>query len=69
MLNRVIEKGTLKCHQYWPGGQGEEVQCEAAGLRVTNIGTVPGDHYSVSTLRWPDGTTSSTMTIPPFLEP
>lgn len=51
MLNRVIEKGTLKCHQYWPGGQGEEVHCEAAGLRVTNIGTVPGDHYSVSTLR------------------
>ena len=63
MLNRVIEKGTLKCHQYWPGGQGEEVQCEAAGLRVANIGTVPGDHYSVSTLRWPDGTCSVQGTV------
>ena len=52
MLNRVIEKGTLKCHQYWPAEEGEEVACEAAGITVANIGTVPGDHYNITTLRW-----------------
>lgn len=51
MLNRVIEKGTLKCHQYWPAEEGEEVACEAAGITVANIGTVPGDHYNITTLR------------------
>ena len=51
MLNRVIEKGTLKCHQYWPAEEGEEVACEAAGITVANVGTVPGDHYNITTLR------------------
>jgi len=51
MLNRVVEKGTLKCHQYWPGVVGEVVQCDQVGITVENINTVPGDHYNVSTLR------------------
>ena len=48
---RVIEKGTLKCHQYWPASAGETVTCEAVELSITNINFVPGDHYNVSTLR------------------
>ena len=48
---RVIEKGTLKCHQYWPASAGETVTCEAVQLSITNVNFVPGDHYNVSTLR------------------
>jgi len=51
MLNRVIEKGTLKCHQYWPASEGETATCEAVELSITNVNFVPGDHYNVSTLR------------------
>ena len=50
-LHRVIEKGTLKCHQYWPASAGETVTCEAVELAITNVNFVPGDHYNVSTLR------------------
>ncbi|XP_052819203.1 tyrosine-protein phosphatase non-receptor type 1-like isoform X1 [Mya arenaria] len=38
MLNRVIEKGTLKCHQYWPLGEDEddeEMMYEETGLKIT----------------------------------
>lgn len=51
MLNRVMEKGTLKCHQYWPTEKGESVTFEDVGLSVTNIEITPGQHYSISTLR------------------
>jgi len=51
MLNRVIEKGTLKCYQYWPPTMGECLTCEQVGITVENIKTVPGDHYNKSTLR------------------
>lgn len=51
MLNRVIENGTLKCHQYWPGGEEEVVMCEMVGLKVENIETKPGDHYNIGILR------------------
>jgi len=51
MLNRVIEKGTLKCHQYWPASAGETVTCEAVELSITNVDFVPGENYNVSTLR------------------
>jgi len=51
MLNRVMENGTLKCEQYWPGLQGDLVKYDVAGLTVENMVTQPGDHYNVSTLR------------------
>jgi len=51
MLNRVIEKGTIKCHQYWPQVMGETIQCEEVGLSVENINAVPGEHYTTATLR------------------
>ena len=50
-IYRVIEKGTLKCHQYWPASEGETATCEAVELSITNVNFVPGDHYNVSTLR------------------
>jgi len=51
MLNRIVEKGTLKCFQYWPPQQGDSLTCDAVGLTVTNVTTEPGEHYNVSTLR------------------
>jgi len=51
MLNRVMEKGTLKCHQYWPTGQGDCLTFDDVGLKVENIEVTPGEHYNISTLR------------------
>jgi len=52
MLNRVIEKSTPKCHQYWPADTDTEaMKFEEAGLEVENVGLTPGQHYNISTLR------------------
>lgn len=51
MLNRVMEKGTLKCHQYWPTCKGEVLKFDEVGLEVENTETSPGQHYNISTLR------------------
>lgn len=51
MLNRVMEKGQIKCHQYWPIDQGDDMIFEEEGLKLENIHSVPGDHYTVRTLR------------------
>jgi protein tyrosine phosphatase len=50
MLNRLIEKGSKKCHNYWPAGPGESLDCSEAGLVVTNESVVPGQHYNLTTL-------------------
>ena len=51
MLNRVIEKGTPKCHQYWPREKDDRMSFEEVGLAVENISLTPGQHYNISTLR------------------
>ena len=50
MLNRLIEKGSKKCHNYWPANPGERLNCAEAGLTVTNESVVPGQHYNLTTL-------------------
>lgn len=50
MLNRLIEKGSKKCHNYWPANPGETLNCYSAGLTVTNESVVPGQHYNLTTL-------------------
>ena len=52
MLNRVIEKGTNKCHQYWPREKDDAMSFEEVGLAVENISLTPGQHYNISTLRY-----------------
>ena len=52
MLNRVMEKGQLKCHQYWPMEENDEMIFEDVGLKLENIHSVPGDHYTSRTLRY-----------------
>jgi len=51
MLNRVIEKGTLKCHPYWPQDTGDTIECPESGLVVLNESCVPGTHYNLTTLK------------------
>lgn len=54
MLNKVIEKGSLKCHQYWPLGQhrgdDDEVDFEDVGLKVTFIDESEQNYFIVRTL-------------------
>jgi len=50
MLNRLIEKGTLKCHQYWPPNVGECFECSDSGFSVKNESCVPGPDYNLTTL-------------------
>ncbi|XP_060593890.1 tyrosine-protein phosphatase non-receptor type 1-like [Ruditapes philippinarum] len=52
MLNRVIEKGTLKCHQYWPLGEDEdeeELTFDDTNLKVTLQEEQAYQHYTVRT--------------------
>ncbi len=51
MLNRVMEKGQLKCQQYWPADEGDEMVFEDVGLMLENVSSDPGDHYTVRNLR------------------
>ena len=54
MLNRVFEKGQLKCHQYWPIATGDSMSFEDVGLTLENVHSVPGDHYTVRKFRLTD---------------
>lgn len=54
MLNRIFEKGVLKCHQYWPEGEGSNLECDElreVGLTLKNVSSKSGKHYTVRTLR------------------
>lgn len=51
MLNRVYEKGQLKCHQYWPINVGGCTVLTDVKLKLEHVHSVPGEHYTVRTLR------------------
>ena len=51
MLNRVIEKNTPKCHQYWPAEADDVMSFSDVNLTVENISMTPGQHYNISSLR------------------
>lgn len=54
MLNKVIEKGTLKCHQYWPVGEDygadEELVFEENNVKVILLDERTYDHYIIRLL-------------------
>ena len=52
MLNRVIEKSAIKCDQYWPLEPGQLMSWDPVGLSVENVAQTPGQHYTISTLRY-----------------
>lgn len=58
MLNRIIEKNTVKCHQYWPVGadQGgeDELLLTSVGLKVTFLSEKPATNYTVRELMLTD---------------
>ena len=51
MLNRVIEKHQNKCHQYWPLNEDETMDFPNVQLSLTHAESVPGQHYTVRTLK------------------
>ncbi|KAK3869219.1 hypothetical protein Pcinc_025467 [Petrolisthes cinctipes] len=55
MLNKIIEKNQIKCHQYWPlgeeGGGDDSIQFSTVGLKVQLVSITHHTHYNNSTLR------------------
>ncbi|XP_014661897.1 PREDICTED: tyrosine-protein phosphatase non-receptor type 1-like [Priapulus caudatus] len=54
MLNKVIEKNTIKCHQYWPKGaasSSDELTFDDNPFRVVNMSEVDNNYYTVRTLK------------------
>lgn len=53
MLNKVIEKNQIKCHQYWPleGSSCEAMMFPDVGIKVEFITKVDRKDYTVRTLR------------------
>ncbi|XP_035664265.1 tyrosine-protein phosphatase non-receptor type 9-like isoform X1 [Branchiostoma floridae] len=49
MTTRVIERGRLKCGQYWPNEEG--MLDHYANFRVTNLEIQAGDDYTISRLK------------------
>lgn len=61
MLNRVVEKNQLKCHQYWPlksSAAGDTSQCsllmEDVSLMVENTGTSNHANFTVTNIKLTD---------------
>ncbi|XP_032682035.1 tyrosine-protein phosphatase non-receptor type 2-like isoform X1 [Odontomachus brunneus] len=56
MLNKVIEKNQIKCHQYWPlGDTGDAAMTfDDVGLKVEYISKVESSDYTTRTLRITD---------------
>ncbi|XP_059476949.1 tyrosine-protein phosphatase non-receptor type 1-like isoform X2 [Neocloeon triangulifer] len=48
MLNRVIEKNQIKCHQYWPLGhlENKEMHFPDVNLKVENVTETQMDYYT-----------------------
>lgn len=70
MLNKVIEKGTLKCHQYWPMGEEygaeEELVFEENNVRVILLEEQTYDHYIVRLLELENLETSERREVSHF---
>ncbi|XP_014789898.1 tyrosine-protein phosphatase non-receptor type 1 isoform X2 [Octopus bimaculoides] len=55
MLNRIMEKGTVKCHQYWPPGSkhgyDEDLTFSDSGFKVVLLKEEENEHYIVRSLK------------------
>lgn len=53
MLNKVIEKNQIKCHQYWPLGDTNDASMtfEDVGIKVEYVSKVESSDYTTRTLR------------------
>lgn len=51
MLNKIIEKGTIKCHQYWPINVGDTLDMTNVFLSLTHEESKQGQHFTVRTFK------------------
>ncbi|XP_060041429.1 tyrosine-protein phosphatase non-receptor type 1 isoform X3 [Erinaceus europaeus] len=63
MLNRVMEKGSLKCAQYWPQKGEKEMIFEDTNLKLTLISEDIKSYYTVRQLELENLTTQETREI------
>ncbi|OQR76158.1 tyrosine-protein phosphatase non-receptor type 2-like [Tropilaelaps mercedesae] len=45
MLNKLVEKNAIKCHQYWPDGEEREMDFESVDLRVSFVAESAKENY------------------------
>ncbi|OWK03163.1 PTPN1 [Cervus elaphus hippelaphus] len=63
MLNRVMEKGSLKCAQYWPQKEEREMVFEDTNLKLTLISEDIKSYYTVRQLELENLTSRETREI------
>ncbi|XP_058535837.1 tyrosine-protein phosphatase non-receptor type 1 isoform X2 [Ochotona princeps] len=63
MLNRVMEKGSLKCAQYWPQREEKEMVFDDTNLKLTLISEDIKSYYTVRQLELENLTTQETREI------
>uniref|UniRef100_A0A9J7XMX4 Tyrosine-protein phosphatase non-receptor type n=1 Tax=Cyprinus carpio carpio TaxID=630221 RepID=A0A9J7XMX4_CYPCA len=63
MLNRVIEKGSIKCAQYWPQREEREAVFEDTNFRLTLISEDVKSYYTVRQLELENLSTQETREI------
>ncbi|XP_077022835.1 tyrosine-protein phosphatase non-receptor type 1 isoform X3 [Tamandua tetradactyla] len=63
MLNRVMEKGSLKCAQYWPQKEEKEMIFEDTNLKLTLMSEDVKSYYTVRQLELENLTTQETREI------
>ncbi|XP_005392373.1 PREDICTED: tyrosine-protein phosphatase non-receptor type 1 isoform X3 [Chinchilla lanigera] len=63
MLNRVIEKGSVKCAQYWPQKEKKEMVFDDTNLKLTLISEDVKSYYTVRQLELENPTTQETREI------
>ncbi|XP_042555199.1 tyrosine-protein phosphatase non-receptor type 1 isoform X2 [Dipodomys merriami] len=63
MLNRVMEKGSLKCAQYWPQKEEKEMIFDDTNLKLTLISEDIKSYYTVRQLELENLTTRETREI------
>ncbi|XP_037333998.2 tyrosine-protein phosphatase non-receptor type 1 [Pungitius pungitius] len=63
MLNRVIEKGSIKCAQYWPASEEQDAVFEDANFKLTLISEDIKSYYTVRQLELENLSTRETRDV------
>ncbi|XP_075032571.1 tyrosine-protein phosphatase non-receptor type 1 isoform X2 [Mixophyes fleayi] len=63
MLNRVIEKGSIKCAQYWPKKEDSPMVFEDANLKLTLLSEDVKSYYTIRVLQLENMDTQETREI------